>query len=162
MHIGVVSDTHNNLKNIELIIRLFNEAKVDLVIHTGDIANSKSLDKFRDLNCELVGVFGNNDRGEKGLKEVAISNNFQFQEPPKVLSVCQKNIAIFHEPDSINEFLLKNKIDVVVHGHTHTYRNEMQDGVLFFNPGESAGMMKGKNAVGILNLESLNATRIFF
>ena len=80
MHIGVVSDTHNNLKNIELIIRLFNEAKVDLVIHTGDIANSKSLDKFRDLNCELVGVFGNNDRGEKGLKEVAISNNFQFQD----------------------------------------------------------------------------------
>ena len=162
MLIGVVSDTHNNLKNIELIVHLFNETNVDLVIHTGDIANSKSLDKFKNLNCELVGVYGNNDRGEKGLKEVAVSNNFHFQEPPKLLSLCQKNIAIFHEPDSINDFLLNNNADVIVHGHTHRYRNEIQNGVLIFNPGESAGMINGKNAVGILNLENLKAKRIFF
>ena len=46
MKIGVVSDTHNNLKNIEIIINLFNDEKVPLVIHTGDIANANSLEKF--------------------------------------------------------------------------------------------------------------------
>ena len=43
MLIGVVSDTHNNLKNIEQIISLFNNEEITLVVHTGDIANSKSL-----------------------------------------------------------------------------------------------------------------------
>ena len=42
MRIGVVSDTHNNLKNIEQIIDLFNDQDVSLVIHTGDIANANS------------------------------------------------------------------------------------------------------------------------
>ena len=163
MQIGVVSDTHNNLKNIDKIISLFNEQEVVLVIHTGDIASAKSLAKFSKLNCDLVGVYGNNDRNEEGLKETAESNNFFFQEPPKILSIEERNIAIFHEPEDIDNFLIKNEtISVVIHGHTHRYRNEIRDGVLFFNPGESAGIFKGSNAIGILNLRTLETKRIFF
>ena len=32
----------------------------------------------------------------------------------------------------------------------------------YFNPGESAGMLEGSNAIGILNLTDLTAERIFF
>ena len=163
MLIGVVSDTHNNLKNIDKIIYLFNKEKVNLVIHTGDIANAKSLEKFSNLKSALVGVYGNNDRNEIGLEEVAEKNNFTFQEPPKLLSISNRNIAVFHEPDFIDDFVFENKnTDVVLHGHTHRYRNEMKNGILYFNPGESAGMQKGRNAIGILNLLSLEAKRIFF
>ena len=80
MQIGVVSDTHNNLKNIERIINLFNDEKVSLVIHTGDITNANSLEKFSKLKCEMIGVYGNNDRNELGLEEVALKYNFHFQE----------------------------------------------------------------------------------
>ena len=163
MKIGVVSDTHNNLKNIDKIISLFNEENVPLVIHTGDITNSNSFGKFARLQSTLVGVYGNNDRREKGLKEIADRNDFSFQEPPKILNLCNKNIAIFHEPDPINDFLLQNEsIDIVIHGHTHRYRNEIKKGILFFNPGESAGMNSGSNAIGILDLIAFKARRIFF
>ena len=163
MLIGVVRDTHNNLKNIDQIISLFNDEEIKLVIHTGDIANAKSLDKFSKLNANLVGVFGNNDRNEAGLEDVAIKNNFQFQEPPKLLTLCDRNIAIFHEPDSIDDFLILNRnIDIILHGHTHRYRNEIEKNILFFNPGESAGMLRGKNAIGIINLENLQTKRIYF
>ena len=84
MKIGVVSDTHNNLKNIDKIISLFNEEKISLVIHTGDIANAKSLERFSKLDCKLIGVYGNNDRYECGIEETAEKNNFLFQEPPLV------------------------------------------------------------------------------
>tara|TARA_B100000212_G_C27122750_1_gene425625 strand:+ start:133 stop:624 length:492 start_codon:yes stop_codon:yes gene_type:complete len=163
MKIGVVSDTHNNLKNIETIIKLFNDEKVSLVIHTGDIANAKSLDRFSRLNCKLIGVYGNNDRNEFGIKEAALRNNFNFQQPPRKLSLNQREIAIFHEPDNIEKFLLENEgINVILYGHTHRYENSMKNEVLYFNPGESAGMQSGSNAIGILNLENLEAKRIFF
>ena len=37
MKIGVVSDTHNNLRNVGRIVELFNDYGVERVIHTGDI-----------------------------------------------------------------------------------------------------------------------------
>ena len=163
MKIGVVSDTHNNLKNIETIIKLFNDERVSLVIHTGDIANAKSLDRFSRLNCKLIGVYGNNDRNEFGIKEVALRNNFNFQQPPRKLTLDQREIAIFHEPDNIEKFLLDNEgINVILYGHTHRYENSVKNEVLYFNPGESAGMQSGSNAIGILDLKNLEAKRIFF
>ena len=79
MIIGVVSDTHNNIKNIKKIISLFNNERVSHVIHTGDIANAKSLEIFSELNSKLIGVYGNNDRNETGIKEIVSINNFEFQ-----------------------------------------------------------------------------------
>ena len=80
-----------------------------------------------------------------------------------LLTLDDRNLAIFHEPDLIDDFLMQNEnIDVVVHGHTHRYRKEIINGVLFFNPGECAGMKEGRNAIGILNLKSLETKRIFF
>ena len=163
MIIGVVSDTHNNLKNIERIISLFNDENISLVIHTGDVANANSLSKFSKLNTKLIGVYGNNDRNELGLEEVAFINNFLFQEPPNLITLCKRKIAIFHEPDLIDDFLFQNEnIDIVIHGHTHRYRDEIKNEILFFNPGESAGILEGKNAIGLINLESLETKRIFF
>jgi putative phosphoesterase len=163
MLIGVVSDTHNNLKNIETIISLFNDEKISLVVHTGDVTSASSLDKFSRLNGKLIGVYGNNDRNEIGLEEVAYNNNFLFQEPPNLITLCERKIAIFHEPDLIDDFLSRNEnIDLVIHGHTHRYRHEIKNEILFFNPGESAGMQEGKNAIGLINLQSLEAKRIFF
>ena len=68
---GVVSDTHNNIKNITQIISIFNDRNVDFVVHTGDITNANSLSKFSALNCELFAVYGNNDRNEIGLDAIA-------------------------------------------------------------------------------------------
>jgi len=163
MLVGVVSDTHNNIRSIKSIISIFNKEKVDYVIHTGDITNAASLRKFSELNCQLVGVFGNNDRNESGLKEVCKEFNFSFQEPPFLLNLHNKRIAIFHEPDSIEEYISKNSnIDLVLFGHTHRYKKETKNKVLYFNPGESAGFFEGKNSLGIVDLDNLEVKRIFF
>ena len=71
MILGVVGDTHNRILNVEIIIDLFNSYEVDAVIHTGDITQAKTLSKFTRLNCNLLGVYGNNDLEEEGLEEIA-------------------------------------------------------------------------------------------
>ena len=163
MILGVVGDTHNRLSNVEKIIDIFNEKKVDKVIHTGDITQAKTLDRFSRLSCPLIGVYGNNDLEEKGLKDIAEQNGFNFQHPPFLLKISNKKIAIFHEPEDIESFLKKDpSIQLIIHGHTHRYRNENRGNVKIINPGECAGIIKGKNSVGALNLEDLSFERIFF
>ena len=61
MLIGVVSDTHNRVDHVKEIVNIFNEYEVELVIHTGDITNSQTLQHFQALECPLKGVFGNNE-----------------------------------------------------------------------------------------------------
>ena len=163
MILGVVGDTHNQLSNVEKIIDIFNEKNVSKVIHTGDITQAKTLDRFSRLSCPLIGVYGNNDLEEKGLKDTAKQNGFNFRHPPFLIKVSNKKIAIFHEPDNIENFLKKDpSIHLVVHGHTHRYRNEKIGDVKIINPGECAGFVKGKNAVGLLNLKNLKFERVFF
>ena len=67
MRIGIVSDTHNNLKNVRKIVDLFNNAGVDRVIHTGDVTQAKTLAVLADLEAPLFGVFGNNDQERDSL-----------------------------------------------------------------------------------------------
>ena len=163
MLVGVVSDTHNNIKNIENIINIFNEEEVNLVIHTGDVSKAETLRLFSRLSCPMVGVFGNNDRIEKGLKEVCDECNFNFQDPPFPLTLGDKKIAVFHEPELIDEYIKEHEdVQLIIHGHTHRHREETLDNIIIFNPGESAGFLKGKNALGIINLNSLEIRRIFF
>ena len=163
MLVGVVSDTHNNIKNIKKIINLFNEAQVDLVVHTGDISKAETLRIFSELDAPLMGVYGNNDRIEEGLEEVCIEYNFNFQEPPLAFKLEGKKIVVFHEPDLIKDYIKKHKdIDLILHGHTHRYKEEKIDRTVYFNPGESAGSLEGKSALGIVNLNNLEIRRIFF
>ena len=163
MILGVVSDTHNHVENVETIIDIFNSHNVVKVIHSGDITQSKTLVRFKRLNCPLLGVFGNNDQEEQGLIETARENGFNFQEPPFSLEINNRKIAIFHEPNEIENYIKENpSINLIIHGHTHRYRNEMIGEVKIINPGECAGIIKGKNSVCLLNLKDLSLERIFF
>ena len=151
MIVGIVGDTHNNLKNISRICEIFNERKVDLVIHTGDITLPKSLLAFKVLNCKLVGVFGNNDIFEKkNLLEASKEFNCDLNDEPFFFNLKNKSICIVHHPELIDGDLL-DKSDFIFHGHTHRYRLETLNGVTFFNPGECAGFMEGKNKIGLFD-----------
>ena len=65
MRIGVVGDTHNMMTNVDQIVELFREARVERVVHTGDITQANVLDRFAALEIPLLGVFGNNDAGTR-------------------------------------------------------------------------------------------------
>ena len=163
MILGVVSDTHNRISNIEKIIDIFNSNNVDKVIHTGDITQAKSLEKFSRLNSPLYGVFGNNDLQEEGLKEISDKEGFSFKDPPFTIELGGRKIVILHEPDNLEEIISQiDSVDLIVHGHTHRYRSEIVNGIKIFNPGESAGILPGKNAVGLIDLSNLKTKRIFF
>ena len=167
MKIGIVSDTHNNLRNVHRIVELFNASGVERVIHTGDITQAKTLEVFAHLDMPLYGVYGNNDEGERESLEAAVAAyGFIFRDPPFVLSWHQRSIIVVHDPLEFDGHL-NGSHELALHGHTHLYRYEQirtasGSDQLIFNPGECAGHMAGFNAVGVLDLESLSAELLKF
>ena len=154
MRIGIVSDTHNNLKNCRRIVELFNESGVEHVIHTGDITQAKTSEVFEHLAMPMTGVFGNNDQERDTLESAILSAGFNFMEPPLTLTWAEREIVVVHDP---LEFSMVNTddFDVLLHGHTHRQTIEFDGDQLTFNPGECAGMMVGLNAIGILDLSEM-------
>tara|TARA_A100000164_G_scaffold371213_1_gene398542 strand:+ start:1163 stop:1651 length:489 start_codon:yes stop_codon:yes gene_type:complete len=159
---GLTGDTHNNLRNIEIICSIFNDKKVDFVVHTGDITLPKSLEIFSSLSMPLYGVFGNNDQGDKvALKNVCKEHSFSFEEHILKISISNKNIMAIHDPLGIEDTHY-DEMDIIVHGHTHRYRNEFINNTYIFNPGECAGFFEGKNNLGIVDINDLSLEIINF
>jgi len=160
LRIGVVSDTHNHLGNVARIVELFNAARVERVVHTGDITQAKTLDLFRQLDAPLHGVFGNNDE-RRALSAAAEMHSIALSEPPLYLDWHGKRIVVVHDPLDLPAALAAD-FDIALHGHTHRRVVERAAGRLTFNPGECAGHLRGHNAVGIVDLESLGVELLEF
>ena len=162
MKIGLTGDTHNNLKNVAKICDIFNSYLLDFVIHTGDISLPKTLETFDMLKAPLKGVFGNNDQDEKeDLLKVCAKKNFLFKDKLKI-KISEKNLLFaVHDPKDIEEVFYKPG-NIIVHGHTHRFRDEIFKNTHIFNPGECAGMMKGMNKIGIIDTKGPSMEIISF
>lgn len=165
MRIGVVGDTHDRMGNVERIVGLFAEAGVERIVHTGDITMPTVLDRFARLDRPLSGVYGNNDDATRPLlAEHARAFGIDLATPPRVLEWAERRILVVHDPElqDLSHPDATQGIDLVLHGHTHRHRHEWQNETLFFNPGECAGSLAGRNAVGIVDLASLDVRLLRF
>jgi len=130
------------------------------VIHTGDITQAKTLRVLAGLEAPLVGVFGNNDERES-LAATAVLLGISLAEPPLHLTWHERKLVVVHDPRDLEAIALHTS-DIALHGHTHDQVIERRDGTLIFNPGESAGHMTGYNAVGVIDLNSLETEILRF
>lgn len=165
MRIGVVGDTHDRLANVERIVGLFEAARVERVVHTGDITQPAVLERFARLTVPLVGVYGNNDLHERDrLASHADRFGMDLTLPPRTIEWAGRRILVVHDPEEAHTALAapSSPPDLVLHGHTHRHRHERHGETLVFNPGECAGLLQGRNAVGVVDLVSLDAELLRF
>ena len=154
-HIGIISDTHDNRKNIAQAVALFNKHEVSLVIHAGDLVSPFTVMDFKLLTCPMEMVFGNND-GER----IGLSNSFKnigtLVPGPRSFSFQGKKFLLMHEPGCLDHLMQAQNIDVIIYGHTHDV-DVRQGQPLVINPGEAGGWLRGKATVAILDLETMAA-----
>jgi putative phosphoesterase len=159
VRIGVVSDTHNHLPNVRRIVELLNAARVERVVHTGDITQAKTLDVLAGLAVPLHGVFGNNDQERDTLGEAIARHGFVFVDGPLRTIWAGRRVIVVHDPRELEGAAA---FDVALHGHTHRLTVERPEGRLIFNPGECAGHLNGHNAVGVVDLGTLEVDLLKF
>jgi putative phosphoesterase len=145
---------------VRRIVELFNAAGVERVVHTGDVTQAKTLEVLAGLQASLTGVFGNNDERE-ALRSVASRVGFALSEPPLRVVWAGRQVVIVHDPAELDHRTAAGA-DVVLHGHVHRRVIERHAGRLVFNPGECAGHLVGHNAVGVLDLATLEPTLLHF
>jgi uncharacterized protein len=121
--IGVISDTHGLLRP-EALAALRGS---DYIIHAGDIGDPGILKKLVAI-APVTAIRGNVDR-DAWARRIPATN---------VLEVGGVSIYVLHNLAELDLKPGAAGFAVVVYGHSHVPKQEMKNGVLYFNPG-SAG-----------------------
>lgn len=133
--VGIVSDTHEDVRMIIKAVKLFKERSPALVIHCGDIISPPVLERFAGLPLKLT--FGNNDGERSGLKKKCSELGFSEIEDTLIFEHAGKTFFVNHGTSArvIDEAVASQKYDYVMHGHTHIPRDEVIGRTKVINPG---------------------------
>lgn len=133
--IGILSDTHEDVRMIRKAVAIFNERKPQLVIHCGDIISPPVLELFRGLPMKFV--YGNNDGERSGLRKKCEELGFSPIDDTLTFSFAGKSFFVNHgtRSSTIQEAAALQQYDYVLHGHTHQQRDELVGKTRIVNPG---------------------------
>lgn len=165
--IGVISDTHDNLKAVDKALKILKERGVNKVIHLGDFISPFTLRKFE--NFRLYGIFGNNDGEKLLLKSIADEFGFVLEEAPLEIEIGKKNFLLLHGYGSVERtkklvrsFAKSGDYDFILYGHTHRVHREKISETTILNPGEACGYLSGKRTIALLDPEKEDVEIIKF
>lgn len=153
MKIGIIADTHDNLRHLDKAIQYFNQEKIGMLLHCGDWIMPFTLEMYEQFNCPIRGVLGNGDPDIQKF-QYQLQNKFQdldleLSERFLDLTLAGKRIAVFHGNDEnlIKAIIESGLYDVFCYGHTHQAKIERKNKTLVINPGSLLGVfLPDKNA----------------
>ena len=134
MKILLVSDSHGDYTALDRLAKAY--PNMDLYLHAGDSEQDEwSIKPF-------ISVRGNCDH---------------YYDFPNYLVIPSPygNIYVQHTPFVSPSLINEHKAKIVIHGHTHTRRNEMKNGILYINPGAlSFARDKYSGSYAIIDLDA--------
>ena len=137
MIVGVISDTHGLLRP-EAVEALRGS---EHIIHAGDIGAPEIIPALERI-APVTAIRGNVDR-EPWTK--------QFPET-EIVELAGVHIYVIHDVNAIDLNPRAAGFGAVISGHSHQPKQEVKDGVLYFNPG-SAGPKRFRLPITVGRLE---------
>lgn len=159
MKIGVISDSHDHLPNINRSLKILMQRDVEKIIHCGDIVApfvNRVLGSLKKSSVEMIGVFGNND-GERDNMNRLLEGLMQVKGDFFELELNRIKIAVYHGTilPIVDALLKSQKYDLVLVGHTHEVRIEKHGKTLLVNPGELCGYLTGNATFALIDLNRI-------
>jgi putative phosphoesterase len=135
--IGVISDTHGLLRPeaVELL------RGSEHIIHAGDIGAPEIVGELEKI-APVTAIRGNVDTQ-------AWARRFAETE---VVELCGVFLYVIHDANAIDLNPKAAGFAAVISGHSHKQKQEVKNGVLYFNPG-SAGPRRFKLPISVGRLE---------
>lgn len=137
MKILIISDSHDNLSNLQKALNLGKKERAFILLHCGDIASVKTL-KFIAENFagKIFAVFGNADNEkEKILKLADVQKRMEISLETAEIKIGKLKIAANHYPAQAKKLAQSQKYDFVFYGHAHRPWVEIIGQTIVANPG---------------------------
>jgi len=159
MRIGVISDTHIPINAKDIPRKILEEFKnADMIIHAGDLVDLSVLDKLNRVCKNIKAVRGNMD-------SPAVRNKLPEKE---LITVKNFRIGVMHgwgPPDKLigmmSEAFKKDKVSLIIFGHSHQALNVKKDDIIYFNPGSPTdNVFAPYNSFGIIEIDDKIEARI--
>ena len=143
MKILIISDSHDNVKNIEKILDWAKANQITTMIHAGDLSAPGVLKNtiIPNFPGEIYMICGN--IGDKSLLEevcASYSNVHYFSKGEGKFEIDGKKIFLNHYPEIAEKAFSSGEFDLVIHGHTHKSYIKQQGKSLLLNPGTAGGL----------------------
>ncbi len=152
MKIGIISDTHDNLDNLETALDILAAEGVTHILHCGDVCGADVVQRL--IGFEVWIAQGNMDRGiglSWVVEETLGRGRLAWLHR---LTLDGYSVGMMHGD---NEEVLGNLIAsgdhaYVFHGHTHRRRDQKIGCTRVINPGALGGTRKQSRSFCILDL----------
>lgn len=156
MKIGVMSDTHGEVGLTLQALGIFDQVRVALIIHCGDVGPAvlPVLD-----GRQVHFVVGNMD--DAGFLREAISKNeHTLHGELGTLEIEGRRVAFLHGHDVrlLHHTIHSGNWDLVCHGHTHAFSSRREGSTLVVNPGALG--RTSTPSVAVVELPSMEVTEI--
>lgn len=138
MRIGILSDSHDNLRRLKSALAIFARNGVRTIVHCGDIGSTQSVRILSSAEGIAYLVAGNTDRHIDRLEIAASECNVRFAwEVVTVPIGGDRLLAATHGHDEgiLGELILGQQFPYVCHGHTHHLRDDRIGVARVINPG---------------------------
>ena len=141
MKLAVISDTHDNMKNLRDAISAINKSGADMLLHCGDLCSPFVIGSLALFDGPVHIVFGNNEGDRFTIKNTASSfPNITLHGDVAFLEVENTNIAFTHRPEFALGLASTGKYSAVFFGHTHIHKESKINDTWLINPGEIMGL----------------------
>jgi len=140
MHLGVVSDTHDNYSAAEEIAATFAERGIETVVHCGDFIAPPLLSAFEGHGFDIHGVLGNNDGERDGLEQTidGFSAGSHLHGRFADLTFDGTDVFVLHGDQGTDEVDARadsGEYDYVLYGHFHVADHREVGETTVVNPG---------------------------
>ncbi|MBN1231459.1 MAG: metallophosphoesterase [Anaerolineales bacterium] len=160
MLIGILSDIHDNLLNLEKALAAMQAKEISTVIFCGDFCSPIPCRMLAEYPGEIHIVFGNGDGDRLAMYRMTQGKNITFHGEHMTLDVGGAKIAVTHYPFYAQALARTGDYNAVFSGHSHQQENQYFGETLWFNPGDVMGW-QNPASIGVFNTETNKAEVIY-
>jgi uncharacterized protein len=139
--IAILSDSHDNIWNLEKALQAVNEQQVDVLLHCGDLVAPFIVAQIADAFQGPIHILEGNNDGDGRLQQQVASKyaHVTLHGIYAELEVGGRQIAMIHYPEPARRIAQSGQFDLVCYGHNHLQNWEAIGDCFLVNPGEVMG-----------------------
>lgn len=155
MKIGVISDTHNHLHNLQVALERLRQERVEVLIHCGDLTTPETASALSGFR--VIHVCGNGDIASGAIRQRLLQLNpvnysgILYRGEIEGLRVAAVH---GHVPAALQDLIRNQSVDLLFTGHTHRRRDEQLGNVHLINPGALGGVKVEERSFYLYDLQT--------